>query len=352
MDINGIDVGNLAIELPFEIPATVPGRVLQVDGDQLCYQTGCFDDEPFSTAKSNFESVLQSWILMAGADRAVIHLTGDNKGGRYEIATLKEYQANRKGKVAPKHLAALRAYVQDNYGNCEYHYDQEADDGMAQANYAAIIYGNRDLSVICSADKDLRMCSGLHLNTKTGEIIDVDGYGYVELLEGKPKKLVGYGTAFFWAQLLMGDTADNIPGLPACGPATLVRYEEFRTKAIEKLLDQCACGNQGKEDAAAEKIDALKHKACGQVAAYHIIKHCTNDNEALGAVLQAYRDHYGQGQFNYTAWDGTVKRATAGTMMVEQANLLWMRRYDGDRFMDFAAHVKDGRQWDGKATGA
>lgn len=344
-EINGIDVGSLSIDLPLDLPPMVKGRELQVDADQLCYLAGCFDDEPFDVAKRNFASQLGSWMLMSGAETYNLHLTGDDKGGRYEIATVKEYQANRKGKERPKHLAALRAYVQENYENVVYHENQEADDGMAQGNYSAILAGTPDLSVICSGDKDLRMCSGWHLNQQTGELVEVHGYGSIDLVEGKPKKIVGYGTAFFWAQLLMGDAADNIPGLPAIGPGTMVKYPEFHTKALIKLLDACEHTDTAKSDVAAAKIDALKHKSCGAVAAYNILKDCTSDMEAMQNVIQAYRHHYGIDVFKYKTHTGEEVETTAGAMLVEQAQLLWMRRVVDENPITFFNQVKDGGAW-------
>ena len=345
MQLNGLDLSGLEIEMPLELPETVPGRVLQVDADQLCYLAGCHDDEPFATAKHNFHSVLETFMIQAGAEYYTLHLTGADKGGRFEIATVKEYQANRKGKAKPKHLMALREYV-GGLPEAVYHNNQEADDGMAQGNYAAIKAGNESLSVICSADKDLRMCSGYHLNQQTGELVHVDGYGEIRLTEGKSKAVKGYGTSFFWAQLLMGDTADNIPGLPALGPDTLVRYPEFHTKALLKLLDRCECGDTKAEDTAAQKIMSMKHKLCGAVAAYNVLKDVTGDKEAFATVLQCYRDHYGTDPFEYTTWAGETVTGTATSMLIEQMHLLWMRRVHGtDDVLNFLKGIQDDGTW-------
>jgi len=284
-------------------------------------------------------------MLMAGAESYVLHLTGADKGGRYDLATVKEYQANRKGKAKPKHLASLREYVR-GLPECLFHEHQEADDGMAQGNYAAFKAGTPDLSVICSADKDLKMCSGWHLDQQTGELKYVDGYGEIELTEGKSKKIKGYGTSFFWAQLLMGDTADNIPGLPKLGCDTQIRYAGFHTKAIEKLLDTCSCGDADKEDAAAAKLQQLKPKACGAVAAWHILGDAVDDQDAFTRVVQCYKDYYGEGVVKYKDYNGIEHDTTAGGMLVEQMHLLWMRRVQGTGdIMDFVKGIQDGRVW-------
>jgi hypothetical protein len=345
MEVNGIDLSGLEAELPLDLPDKVAGRRLQVDGDQLCYLAGCFDDEPFAVAKRNFTSQLETWMLMAGAELCTVHLTGDNKGGRFAQAIVKEYQANRKGKAKPKHLSALRAYVRETRKDVIYHDDQEADDGMAQGNYNAMLAGDPSLSVICSADKDLRMCSGWHLNQRTGELIYVSGYGSIELTEGKPKKIVGYGTSFFWAQMLMGDTADNIPGLPALGPDTLVRYKAFHTAALIKLLDTCESTDAIIADRAAQKITDMKHKACGAVAAYHILGDAKDDAEAMYKVIQCYRDHYPKGEFKMKHWNGEEIYTTIGSLFIEQAELLWMRRTAKEHPVTFIQQVLDGGDW-------
>ena len=345
MNINGIDTEALEIDVPLDLPPMIAGRVLQVDADQACYLAGCYDDEPFAYAKRTFASLIETWRLQAGAEKCILHLTGDNKGGRFTIATVKQYQANRKG-PKPLHLPALRAWVQATYTNTIYHHDQEADDGMAQANYAACTAGDVDRSVICTADKDLRMCSGRHLDQKTGELILVNGYGSIYLTEGKSRVIKGYGTSFFWAQLLMGDIADNIPGLVGIGPTTLVKYPAFHTKALEKLLDQCESPDLAKSDKAAAKIESLKHKSCGAVAAYTILENCTNDLQALNAVVAAYRAHYGTEVFEHISWDGTVHMRTEGHMLLEQAKLLWMRRVVDESPIVFFKQAQKGEVWD------
>lgn len=339
MNINGVDVSGLAIEREVVARDVVAGRVLQLDADQICYTAGCYDDEPFAQAKVNFDTQVQAWKMLAGAEHVVLHMTGANKGGRFDIAQVKEYQAHRKDKVKPKHLLPLRAWVLETKKNAVLHEYQEADDGMCQGNYAAIQDGNKELSIICSGDKDLRMCRGLHLDQRTGDIVEVEGYGFIELVQASSKKVEGYGTAFFWAQVLMGDPADNIPGLPAMGPDTLVQYPEFRTSALNKLLDKCAGLDEKQADAAADKISAMKHKKLGAVAAYTILKDCTTDKEALSAVLQAYRGHYGMEPFDFVDWRGNSVRSTAGSMMMEQAELLWMRRTPEDTAMNFITEV-------------
>ncbi len=95
-------------------------------------------------------------------------------------------------------------------------------------------------SIICSVDKDLRIAYGWHYTWEVGSRgaigpIEATPKGWLEPVfkgfksNGDPKVagLKGYGTMFFGAQLLMGDSVDNIKGVERCGPA----------KAYELLKD-------------------------------------------------------------------------------------------------------------------
>ena len=204
-------------------PEPVEGRVAHIDADFMCYQVsaetrdeleGVRPRKSLETMRQNARNGLTHLMRCAGATSYVAHITpsGSNKGNRDNIALTKGYQDNRKGKVKPEHLQTIRTFIGQEL-NSVIHLDQEADDGMAQANYNA---ADPNLSVIVSKDKDLRMAPGLHYDFKEDTVIDVDDpFGSIWVdRSAKAPKLLGWGTKFFWAQLLMGDTADNIAGLP------------------------------------------------------------------------------------------------------------------------------------------
>jgi 5'-3' exonuclease len=98
----------------------------------------------------------------------------------------------------------------------------EADDLLA--------LDQRDDTVICTRDKDLRMIPGWHYGWECGqqreEFLHQVTHDGELWLDGN--KLRGNGMSFFYAQLLMGDTVDNIPGCPGIGPK----------KAYNALKDQ------------------------------------------------------------------------------------------------------------------
>ena len=152
-------------------PAPVPGRIAHIDADFIAYQVSAETKEELDGIKprKTLEDMKESarWranqlMRMAGATDFRMHITppGSNKGGRYQQAVQREYQGTRNNKASPERLNVIRGFIGEEL-NGVVHLDQEADDGMTQANYAAMgpdgSWGDSNLSVIVSADKDLRM---------------------------------------------------------------------------------------------------------------------------------------------------------------------------------------------------
>lgn len=295
----GIDLSKLKHAEPtkFQVLPTVKDRVVHIDADFLAYQVSYDDEKTLAEMKSNCDTAVEKMRLMSGSEEVRLHLTpkGSNKGGRYDVALLKEYQANRKDKPKPKFLHMMREWMHKERGAI-LHMNCEADDGMSIAQYAAIAAGTPHLSVIASADKDLWMVPGLQLNWDTGELTNIeDNFGYIMLHESesksKTKKIKGRGWKFFWAQMLTGDTADNIQGIP-------------------KICDLQYCPTG-------------KFKACGPVLAYEILAPITDNKTAFRVVRDLYKE-YGDkiGFVNYR----TGEPVKYGHAFQSEAQLLWMRR--------------------------
>ena len=117
---------------------------------------------------------------------------------RHEVATVKPYKGTRKGSK-PLHYDNLTAYM-INCHPCVVAEGCEADDLLAREQ--------RDDTIICTRDKDLRMVAGNHFGWLCGK---QPQYGPRVVSEEE-------GFRFFCTQLLTGDTVDNIPGLPRVGP--------------------------------------------------------------------------------------------------------------------------------------
>lgn len=146
------------------------------------------------------------------------------------------------------------------------HHELEADDGMIQDAY---LY--KENGLVWSDDKDLRMTPYPYWCKEKGMILPSQPVGWLQpkFTPAGTMKLIGQGPLFFWAQMLMGDTADHVQGV--------LRYNG---------------------------------KLCGPAAAYTALGQTTCIHEAANIVLDAYR-----------AIDQNP---------LPEAYLLWLLRWDGD----------------------
>lgn len=201
-----------------------------VDGDILLYEIG-FGAETGWRAVTKEPNALPPWsyveemltmrlaniqAIIGTNEKPRVYLTDDKTPTfRYGIAKLKPYKATRKGDK-PWHFRNLKAYITGCLDS-EVITGIEADDAMAIESTL-----NPDRTIICSRDKDLRQVPGWMFSWELGHQPSfgpekIEGLGHVTLREGKPPKLTGQGLSWFYAQTLMGDTVDNIPGLEGTG---------------------------------------------------------------------------------------------------------------------------------------
>lgn len=172
-----------------------------VDGDILLYRVGyTTEEEPEAIAQFRMEELTQRILDTVKADSYVIYLSA----GRKETFRAKlnpSYKANRT-QPKPLHYEFLKNYLKDIW-NAEVAVGEEADDlmGIAQASYEGRFA--EDETIICSIDKDLKQIPGHHYNFVREE------FDFVT-----PEQ----GLLFFYKQLLIGDKADNIPGVAGIGP--------------------------------------------------------------------------------------------------------------------------------------
>src|SRR5690606_21685465 len=120
---------------------------------------------------------------------------------------------NRKN-PKPFHFYNLLTYMLAMYDTRVSHSGYEADDMLCMEQFK-----RGDETIICSRDKDLRICPGHHFSWECGKQgaiwpIYTDRVGWLERTE---KDVRGYGLSFFYYQMLVGDTADHIPRLPGWG---------------------------------------------------------------------------------------------------------------------------------------
>ncbi len=241
--------------------------LLLVDGDGLAYYCAGADGTEPEKAYSWVTEMVDTFATMTGARDTRILLTAEAspKGGRYAVATVKPYQGQRKTGRRPENWAVLRRYLEaGRAGPVQISTTAEADDLFAY-------HADQDYTVaIASQDKDMRMIPGLHV------LWDRTRLFYVPKGESPVHLDKQYGHRWFWEQMLQGDTADNIPGLP--------------------LLYGKKCGEVG----ARKFFDALRYEDLREP-----------DAIALVEVRKAYANLY---------------RGEGDDRFLEQACLLWMRR--------------------------
>ena len=273
MIVQGVDIS----ALPDQFQSAVPGRTLIIDGDGPCYVAAA-TVKRLDTALRNFQQEILKRMFLAGASDCRIHLTSrdSDKHGRFRVKAGKPYQGNRKSKSKPPLLEPLRELVADNSTWLDdysvlLHRELEADDGMIQDAYRLGENG-----VIYSEDKDLRMTPYMYYEIARGQVQSSQPVGWVGVKHtpsGTPK-LTGQGPLFFWAQMLMGDTADNVQGV--------ARYNG---------------------------------KLCGAVCAFDVLKDVRCIHDAANIVLDAYRE------INQNA--------------VAEGWLLWLTRWHKDNVIQY-----------------
>jgi hypothetical protein len=209
-----------------------------IDADVLRYEIGAVgeyknDDgdityRDFDWVATAFDDRIRDICEAVGATEAPrLYLTGDRKlcgdgyipNFREAIAVGKPYKGTRKNEK-PFHYANLTAYILSRYATVIAN-GCEADDLICieQTSRSA----SKD-TIICTRDKDLRQCVGWHYGWECGKQpefgpIEYDSFGEIALVKGKSgNKIVGGGEKFFFAQLLTGDSVDNIGGLKSTGP--------------------------------------------------------------------------------------------------------------------------------------
>lgn len=191
-----------------KIVPMVPGRVLAIDGDYLAYYASASPDTDPAFACKIAEGIILAMQSASGASKVLLCLTarGSWKGLRYLFAPKDyAYQDQRVG-THPKNWEVVRAYLENHPAAIETTF-YEADDILRMCTRVF------EDPVIATRDKDLRMCTGCyHLDWKALELTYVPKDAYCVQSVCDPD--VFYGTKFFCYQLLVGDTADHILGLP------------------------------------------------------------------------------------------------------------------------------------------
>lgn len=259
-------------------PSKSSGRILLYDGDAAAYiHTAGVAKLP--TALRRFEIDIYEKMFAANCSTARVHLTprGCLKNNRDKLNTVKPYQGNRTGKAKPPLLEILRSNAVEHFKSVSdidvlAHYDVEADDALMMDAF------KYDSTCMVSFDKDLRINPFQSYDYDDGKffsLLDGDTFGWIDRKywltpSGKSQsKMIGKGTKFYWAQMLMGDAADNVQG-----------------------------------------ILKLNGKLCGEAGTYIALNDVKCEHEAANLVIDGYR--------------------AIGQNVVAEGEAMWLMRHRGD----------------------
>lgn len=340
--------------LPYRIAfVTDPLREIAArDLVQRGYYKSVIETPQFESAFDSLCQTLNKWIRDAGCDSAILYTTNSASNFRLDLAFTDPYKGQRPDEKPP-FFNELKSEMIKRF-SADYSNGNEADDELSieawRRNFELQEQGvtlgssmHKELctSVTISIDKDSTITPTLHHNPDKGGVVfvtpmgklepkfankEVNHYEYVgtgefwkrgekagqekvkRVLVGKRPStaltdLKGSGLKFFYAQIIMGDVADNYKGL------------------------------QGK----------------GMTAAYEALDNCNTEKELYMAVLSMYKDVYGTGKHwcpnfrgtdkyyeLYTSihgteppewefWKGRGAWLTAYERMLEQGRLAWMQ---------------------------
>ena len=211
-------------------------RKALVDADIFCYRAGfATNDEPVEEAISAFNHLVASAVLDSGCVEYQLYITGKTNF-RNDVAKTAVYKGNRKGVDKPIHIDALRDHAMTAW-EAIMSDGEEADDLIAiEATRRGVLN-----SIIVSVDKDFLQVPGLFYNPVKKQHITVDAWS---------------GLFFFYQQILMGDTADNIIGLRGIGPAKAHKILTGSEDELE-LYHRCVNAYDGDVDRVIENARLL-----------------------------------------------------------------------------------------------
>ncbi len=227
--------------------------ILGIDGDVLVYMS-MWKNETLEEAKTKLDEILLSVLENNFTEEYLIALGGDtNWREDFYVDYKKSSSRLASKKDKPEYHQQLKEWLR-SHPNAVTAHGFEADDLLRMWYFQAQEAG--DPYIVCSIDKDLDCIPGRHYNIRKEE-----HYSVAE----------DYADHHYWKQILMGDAVDNIPGLKGVGPV----------KADKILAD------------------------------------CKDHKDLKLAVINAYKEHYGDD------WKG---------YLIANGRLIHIWRHYGDHF--------------------
>jgi len=182
-----------------------------IDGDLMIHR--CVWNNDIQGMKDKAIDLLEDIMHETQAENGKIAVGGANN---FRKAIYPEYKANRKKDEDPERkemFSAAYKFFAEELGSVAA-VGQEADDLLA-------IWHTEEPGIIVSIDKDMLQVPGMHFNNARWE--------YTKMEEAESNYLLH-------KQILMGDSSDNIKGLPGIGPKKAEAMLEGRGKDLRKAV--------------------------------------------------------------------------------------------------------------------
>ena len=191
-----------------------------IDADTLAYASAVMaEGQGEQIAVWNANSSIETLLKDLNTSEFQLYLTGE---GNFRYNVYPEYKANRLKMQRPTYLKLVKEHLMREWGaflseGCE------ADDMIGVDTMQA--HADEREVIVVHIDKDIDQIPGVHYNfrKKIRYIVSPND-----------------GCRFFYYQMLVGDTADNIKGVKGIGP-------KKAEKILEGLTEECDLFNAVKD---------------------------------------------------------------------------------------------------------
>lgn len=167
--------------------------------------------------RQSIESILEN----TKADSFQVYIKGTGNF-RDELSVTRKYKGNRDVTHRPQYEEQIRTYLIKYWGT-EVVDGMEVDDKVCIEQWEAF-EDDRQLTTICTIDKDLDQVPGWHYNYRTQDTYWIEQEAAL---------------TYFYTQLLSGDASDNIEGLQGIGTKTAIKLLENVNITDKDLYLKC-----------------------------------------------------------------------------------------------------------------
>lgn len=321
-------------------------------------EEGCFpriEDTPqFESAFDQLCSSLNRWVRDCKCDAAILYSTESSSNFRLDIAYTNPYKGQRPAEKPP-FFSELKQAMTERLG-CVLVSGMEADDALSmEASRRMNLLldegagsAMKDLAdwVVASSDKDSTITPGWNYNPDTRKLRWINRIG---TLEPKYKNaMVNHyeyiGTGKFWTKGEKAGQEKTTRVLVGKKPSTAL--DDLKGTGLMFFYAQIIMGD------AADNYKGLKGR--GLTAAYEALCNCRTEKDMYMTVLAMYKEVYGTGKHwcphykgtqeyydlhcdvhgtpppDWEVWKGRGAYLTAYDRMLEQGRLAWMWQCGGD----------------------